>query len=298
MKRMMKKIAAVVVSAGLLCAYLPTMAFAAVPTYQVTFSAGGEGALQGGVRSVTYKVPANDTCVAPAVSSTNDIHNATYFTSADLTERGAAAGSVYPGAGVKVDRDITYVMQYTASIDTNLYTVQYVDENGIEIAPSVMGYAAAGTSLTFAAPTIAGHTLADTASKTVAVAAGGVNVLFKYTTDVTTNTVVNTNTQYNESVVYADAPAPAPAPVAPVVVPDEPVPLGPEAENNNENANSAAASDANSGSVSIDDESVPEGAAPTSGMGLGGMVGLGLGGVGLLLLLVVLLKKKKSGNQA
>lgn len=297
MKRMLKKFAAFALSAGLLCAYLPTLAFAAVPTYEVTFSAGGEGALQKGGRSVTYKVQANETCVAPQVDSTSEIHNATYFTSADLAERGAAAGTVYPGASVKVDRDITYVMQYSANVNTNLYTVQYLDENGIEIAPSVMGYAAAGTSLTFAAPAVSGHTLADAASKTVTVTAGGANATFKYTTNVTTNEVINTNTQYVENLVYADNPVP----VAPggVVVPDEEVPLGPEADNNTGDnaANSTPSSDANSGNVNIDDEAVPEGATPVNSIGIGGMAGIGLGAVALIVLLVLLIKKKKANKQ-
>lgn len=293
MKRLMKKFAAIVVSAGLLCAYLPTLAFAAVPMYQVTFSAGGEGTLQGGGRSVTYQVRANETCMAPSVNSTSDVHHATYFTSADLTERGAVAGNVYPGAFVTVDRDVTYVMQYGASVSTDLYTVQYLDENGLEIAPSVMSHAPAGTKLTFTAPTISGHTLADTASKTVSVATGGVSVAFQYKTDVTNKEVVTTTTQYQESVVYADNPVP----VAPgtVEVPDEPVPLGPEAEDNSKEntATSTPASEANSGSVHIEDEVVPEGATPASSIGVGEMVGLGLGGVAIILLIVFLLKKKK-----
>lgn len=305
MKNTMKRVAAVLLSACVLCVCLPAMALAAAPaTYQVTFSAGADGLLPGGERTVTYTVAANATCVAPQVTSSDDLHSATYYTSADLAGHGAADGTVYPGGAVTVQRDVTYVVQYAASVNTAAYSVQYLDENGLEIAPSVVGHAAQGTTLTLNAPTVSGYTLNDSASKQAVVSDAGTAVSFRYTTNPTTQEVITTNTvtQYQDQVVYTEVPAAgagAGAGAGTATVPDEEVPQGPtpESESGSESAASAAGNEASDSTASIEDESVPQGAGVDSNTGMSTSTVVGIGAAALVIGALILFLVKRKGNQ-
>ena len=303
MKNTIKRAAAVLVSLCVLCVGIPTMAFAAPASYEVTFCAGVDGTMEGR-QSVTYTVQAKGSCLVPQVDGVDDVHVPTYFTSTELAERGGENASAYPGTSITVDRDVTYVMQYEAQVNTIPYTVQYLDEDGLEIHPSVVGHVASGTVLNLSAPVVEGYTLDDSSSKTVKAEGDSVSVAFQYKTDYTVNEVIiNTTTnQYVDDVQYVEAgttgtgtgagtgtgeaegTTPGTEGEEEVEIPDESTPAGPTPE-----------STPSDSSVTIEDESTPMGAGPVddgSGMSTGMAVGIGAAVVVAIAIIAVLLKKK------
>lgn len=327
MKKMLKKIAVALVAASIVCASLPMMAFAADRTYQVTFSAGELGvfdtasgsAISSAVteklfsnnnKTVTYTIEAGTaTVTAPNITVGDGYTESAY-------KEVTAAGKSLTGSSVSnVAADAVYVMQYEAALDTKTVTAQYVDENGIEVAPSQIARVNNGTVRTFADAAPAGYTFSYAEVNGVRAAGAAISqtinadtaVVYHYTTN--TSTVVNTVTETVDQVTVvgvageaggagagagAGAAAGAGAGAGAVTIPENTTPQG--AASGSESASGSTAESGSSSTTTIEDNQTPEGAAPAQAganawVKIAAIGGMALG-FGLLILLVIVLKKR------
>ncbi|MCI2047591.1 MAG: hypothetical protein LKJ90_07730 [Faecalibacterium sp.] len=306
MKKQIKKIAAVLAGMSIACTCLPMAAFAAdAPQYNIVFSAGECGTIPNNM------VPSKaGSVVSPVVTvKDSDLYSAYEFYCADTNES-VQIDQNSMTATVPVTGDAIYVAQYIAANSALSCTIQYVDESGIEIAPSKSYRVQSGDSVAEAAAAVAGYTYASadyTVNGGAAQAyAGSVKVtsataiVFHYTANanVITNTTTTTNTVYTDNVTTVGAAAVAggagaAAGVGGTTITDNETPLA----GGNGNAAGAGESAASSQpSETIEDSEVPQ-AASVHSVSVAMVAGILAAVAVAMVAVVVFIRKKKSAHQ-